>query len=343
MMEDTTSNRHPIVTSGDLDGHIFSLSPDGNWLLFTRAAENQSDETINTLWAIDLNQSEPLPIQLDAINIVHFADWVPGRGTTIAYSTVEQRETSPGWQANNDLHIMTFTELGLTSSHSLVIDVNGGGAYGWWGTQYAWSPDGTELAYARPDSIGLVDFESELLASLIEIIPFNTRSDWAWVPRLGWSPDSNQIYISNHLPSEDGEISEDFSFFSISALALNNGSSLNIIPYAGMFANPTPSPYIYNGHYLLAYLQAIFSDQSDVSRYRLYICDRDGSNNHLIFPEDGAIGLEPQEIVWSPELSNTEEPSLIIIYQGNLWMINPITSEASQITGDQLTTRIDWR
>jgi len=34
LMEGSTGNRRPLVTTGDLDGRIFVISPDRNWLLF---------------------------------------------------------------------------------------------------------------------------------------------------------------------------------------------------------------------------------------------------------------------------------------------------------------------
>ena len=54
LMEFDTANRKPLITSGDLDGRIFSLSDNGEWLLFTRTS--QSSELINELWALDLRQ-----------------------------------------------------------------------------------------------------------------------------------------------------------------------------------------------------------------------------------------------------------------------------------------------
>ena len=46
--------RRPIeflwLTSGDLDGRIFTLSPDGAWLLFSRSSTRPIDEEINNLW-----------------------------------------------------------------------------------------------------------------------------------------------------------------------------------------------------------------------------------------------------------------------------------------------------
>jgi hypothetical protein len=48
MIEESTGNRRAIVTTGDLDGRVLSLSDDKNWLLFTRRSE--SEDEINGLW-----------------------------------------------------------------------------------------------------------------------------------------------------------------------------------------------------------------------------------------------------------------------------------------------------
>ena len=75
IMEETTGNRRQLIDSGDLDGRIFSLSPDGNWLLFTRLSEDE--ETINSLWAAPVDQEEGDQVELEVSNVVHFADWKP--------------------------------------------------------------------------------------------------------------------------------------------------------------------------------------------------------------------------------------------------------------------------
>ena len=50
--------------------------------------------------------------------------------------------------------------MGSVLSDEEIIGTNSGGIYGWWGTQFAWSPDGSSLAYSRPDEIGLVDIQT---------------------------------------------------------------------------------------------------------------------------------------------------------------------------------------
>ena len=76
--------------------------------------------------------------------------------------------------------------------------------------------------------------------------------------------------------------------------------------------------------------------------------DRDGSNRRVLFPEEGAPGLDPQQVVWSPEPLAAEGGAdmaywIAVVYQGNLWLINSQTGEAQQITGDGLIDRLDWR
>jgi hypothetical protein len=117
---------------------------------------------------------------------------------------------------------------------------------------------------------------------------------------------------------------------------------------AGMFAYPSVSPgeTLQNGEmdYKVAYLRAIFPRQSDTSTYRLVVMDRDGSNQNVLFPPQGEPGLEPQQVVWSPApLTNSGNYAVAVLYQGNLWLVNSMTGEAQQITGDGLIKRINWR
>ncbi|HSO28057.1 MAG TPA: G5 domain-containing protein, partial [Anaerolineales bacterium] len=156
MMEETTANRTAVVTSGDLDGRIFTLSPDRNWLLYTRKAAEEDEETINRLWVVNLNGEGESPVDLKVSNVIHFADFLPGDSLRVVYSTVEPRATAPGWQANNDLNVLTFSGNGWTTRPAPVLEANNGGVYGWWGTDFAWAPDGQQLVMARPDGLQLM-------------------------------------------------------------------------------------------------------------------------------------------------------------------------------------------
>ncbi len=342
VMEETTGNRRPLVTSGDLDGRIFRLSRDGAWLLFTRKAGEGSPD-INTLWAISLDQENARPLNLKVSNVIHFADWVPGTALTILYSTVEPRSAAPGWQANNDLTELSFGSGGTIVREETILDASSGGIYGWWGTTFSWSQDGQSLAYARPDGIGLVDLEGKTLLPLVEIIPYQTGSDWAWVPGLGWSPDHSAVYFTQHAAMSGLTNNEASPLFNLAAILPEQGNdSLPLVNQSGMFAYPACSPYDENGKYQVAYLQSIFKDQSETSNYRIMVMDQDGSNRQELFPSQGSPGIEPQRLVWSPEPLD-DSLWLAVTYQDNLYLVNTSNGQSQQITGDGLITMIDWQ
>src|SRR5688500_9231294 len=159
IIDTSTANRTPLVTTGDLDGRIFELAPNGSYLIYTRRSTKPADKEINTLWAVRAAAGSK-PFSTGISNVVHFADWIPNTGS-IAYSTVEPRATAPGWQANNDLHRYSIS----TGEKRRILDSSNGGVYGWWGMTFAFSAEG-RLAYARPDGIGLVDRSEEHTSEL---------------------------------------------------------------------------------------------------------------------------------------------------------------------------------
>lgn len=342
LMEKNTGNRRPLITTGDLDGQIFALSPDENWLLFSRKLSKPTPD-INSLWVININNKNFKELNLQVKNVIHFAAWVPIAPLSITYSTVEPRSNAPGWQANNDLYLLSFTANGTVFKPEKIIESNSGGIYGWWGTNFSWSPDGAQLAYARPDSIGLVDFQKKQLISFINLLPFQTRSDWAWVPGLGWAQDHSALFIVTHVPKTGSPNDETSPFFDLSAFIPSSGTSVGVISQSGMFAYPVPSPLTSSKRYWIAYLQAVFPERSDTCRYRLIVMDRDGSNRKIVFPPEGSPGLEPHKVVWAPAFDPEKSPWLAFIHQGNLWLLMDEKGTAQQITGDNSITKIDWK
>jgi hypothetical protein len=341
IMEGSTANRRIVVSTGDLDGRIFKLSPNGDYLIFTRKSKKPATEEINTLWAARVKNLEPKPIWLQAYNVIHFAEWIPGTNS-VAYSTVEPRSTAPGWQANNDLYRVSLTG----GSPRKMLEPNSGGVYGWWGTTFSYSTDG-RLAYSRPDGIGLVDQDGGYLKPLLNITPLNTHSDWAWVPPITWGTDGKSLYYVTHAPAPAPVTSEESPFFDLSAVSFSNESIVNMITSTGMFAYPAVSTAKWDGkgqNYQVAYLQSIFIEQSETSRYRLMIMDRDGSNNRALFPPSDANGIEPQTPVWSPKPpEGLADDFIAIIHQRNLWLVDSGSGEAYQVTGDGLINTIDWK
>lgn len=348
MMESNTANRVPVVTTGDLDGRVFALSDDGEWLLFTRHVDDE--EVINAMWVVKVTQPE-IEIDLQVENVIHFADWQPGSTAWTAYSTVEPRQAAPGWQANNNFELANFSINGWVDPNpKVVVETNSGGVYGWWGIDYHYGPNADLIAFAAPDQVGIVDLAEGALVQTMGMIPLKTRSDWAWVPGLRWGPDGSVLYTVRHAPPPGVASPEESPIFNLSAIPLGGGNPLDLVSHVGMFAYPLPSPVrpqpTGESGYQVAYLQAIFPEQSENSRYRVMLIDRDGSNRRQLFPPAEAQGLEPQRDwgVWSPQvIDDAQGYVLAVLYQGNIWLVNSESGEAWQITGDGRINRVDWR
>lgn len=342
IMEGTTGNRRSLVTTGDLDGYVFSLSPDGQWLLFSRRSQTV-EQKINTLWLLKTSGNTNEPINLSISNVIHSAQWIPNRGLMVSYTTVEPRSSAPGWQANNDLWIVTLNPDGTPAKKDQIIDSNSGGLFGWWGIQYTWSADGKMLAYSLPDQIGVVDFSSKKLQSVISILPYNTHGDWAWLPSLTWSADNSTIFFVNHVPSDDGSDPESSPVFHLYAFLVSSQKSMKLVDNVGMFATPSAENQIKLLHTSILYFKAIFPDQSASSRYHLASMGQDGSNQKIIFPSEGMEGMEPKAISWSPIVSGQNSSEAALLYKGNIWFLNITSGSFEQITGDGLISVMDWK
>ena len=348
IMDGSTSLRQPLITSGDLDGYIFSLSPDGAWLLFTRKSTLPIEQQINTLWAISTSGQSTAPVNLGVADIVHFAAWQPGTQYKISYSTVEPHAGAPGWDANNDLHILDFAN-GKPGKITDVLDTNYGGVYPWWGSSFAWSPDGQSLAYSRPDGVGLVNITGASLTPLLNITALNTHADWAWTPGLAWGSDSHTLFAVTHSAPTGLIAPEESPNFALNAISLSSNTSTAIVPQTGMFAYPAVSSQRTdksgNSTYLLAYLQAIFPTASATSRYHLMVTNSDGMASRSLFPAEGQPGIAPltQTLAWAPRMLDNGGDFIGVIYEGNLWIVDAASGQSQQVTGDGLTSNIDWK
>lgn len=334
-----SSNRFPLVASADLDSRIFALSPDGQWLLFSREDETR----LNALFVVATFGGEQ-PFPLPVFDVIHFADWSPAAKRTIAYSTVAPASSSPGWQARNDLRLISFDEKQALSEEKIILAPNTEGVYSWWGTKFAWAPDGTRLAYARPDEVGWIADTGGARHPLLTFAPYRTGADWVWLPAIRWSPDGSFLITIRHGAPSAQESAEESMVFDLIALPSGGGAPITLFERAGMFAYPAPGPLMnsaYEQGYNVAFLEAARPLESDRSKYQLAVADRDGSNVRVVFPPQGETGLTPAEAgeaEWSPD-----GKQIALIYQGNLWIIELSSGDARQLTGDGQVTTIDWR
>ncbi|RIK30987.1 MAG: hypothetical protein DCC52_05850, partial [Chloroflexi bacterium] len=114
IMRDSSSERRPLTTQGDLDGRVFDLSPDGKYLLFSRRADERAPASqLNTLWVIDT-----VPFNAEARRVpldnALAAQWAPDGSARIAYTRGEKTAGAPGWKAYNDLEIAAL--YGITET-----------------------------------------------------------------------------------------------------------------------------------------------------------------------------------------------------------------------------------
>jgi len=344
----SNTNRRPLTTEGNLDTNVFSLTNDGNQLLFSTQPDN--NELYNQVWIItDTTQSQPLAIQLP-IQDVRYAEWRPGFPNTISYSTLEITETSPGWNAYNDLWLITIDPAtGTTIRIDEVLERSQGGLYGYWGTLYEWSPSGEQLAWIRADSVGLVNFEdNDLDPPLLSYPVLALETDSSWRTSISWSPDGQLITSTVHGPPVGAEIAQTSPVFNV-AVAATSGefTAESVIERAGIWANPSFSPELQNtgsefpqGY--LAYFQARRWETSIVqSDYDLVVADRDGSNARIIFPAPDQPGLsastDSQQFTWSPD-----GRQIALIYQGNLWIVDVESGIANQMTVDGTAKNPVW-
>ncbi len=339
VMQTTSPNRRRLTSTGDLDGRVFTLSPDGAYLLFTRVpTETGATAPLNTLWMIETATADAEPVWLNAEDVL-WAGWAPectgvpnGNNCRIAYTTGERVEGNPGWKAENDLWIASpRARDGRLLNRRRIVEPNA--AYGWWGGVYAWAPDGKSLAYAYADEVGSVRASDGRRTVLFRFPSYRTYAAWVWTPTVSWSPEGQFIITTLHGPSPTGGEPEDSPVFDIWALAANGTITAELVSETGMWAAPVYAPegdLIAFGHARSPYVSA-------TSGYDLWVMDRDGSDRRALFPPEGEIGLAYPTIAWGPGGDR-----LIVVYQGNLYLLTISDGAVRQLTAEGNATAVQW-
>lgn len=336
LMRDSSGSRRPLTTGGDLDGRVFSLSGDGRYLLYTRKITDNLDLPLNELELAPTTIVGEASISLGLSGILQ-AEWSPVISqSVVAYSTAERTANAPGWRANNDLWLLTLSQGRPAGRPVELVPANTQGLYPWWGASFTWSPGGGQLAYARPDQIGLVSLQEgntrrATTAGLVDFAPLKTFSEWVWVPGLSWSPDERFIAATVHGQPLAAEPAEESPAFDLWLLGLDGQTAIPVVKQVGMWANPVW------GADGIAYGQALNSLESASSRYSIQVMDRDGSNRRQLFPFREEPGVEFPELAWLPG-----GQQLLFIYNGNLYVVDSRGGPPRQLTSDGQASRISW-
>ncbi len=184
-----------------------------------------------------------------------------------------------------------------------------------------------------------MDIKTGEMESILDFDPYEPKTDWAWVPGIQWSDDGLALYTVQKMVISNGTNAENFNLI---AILLDSKRVLPLVERCGLFCYPVPSSNDQSGKFLVGYLTAILPDQSETSRYNLYVMDRDGSNRKKLFPGEGQQGLDPQFVGWSP-LSGNSVFRLVFISQGNIMFADLPSGLIKQITGDGTVSKVIWR
>ena len=323
-----------METGGNLDGRVFSLSPTGSHLLYTRIMSD-TGQFNNSLWVVRTEQGAE-PRRLGVENVL-WADWNPSLTASleIAYTTGNPVDQPPGWEANNDLWtaVLRSTDDSLVTPRQVVEAYPA--TYGWWGGNYAWSPTGRYIAYSYADEVGVIDLESAGADQRIQLRTFteyNTHADWVWVPSLTWSPDGAYLAFTAH-----GGDDPEAMVFDTWVVNVSSGVAGRFVTQAGMWSHPYWSPFIDPTNRQgsqIAFLKATTPLDSLRSNYTLWLMDADGSNARQIYPSAGENSRFPRErqfMAWGPSGQD-----MAFIFNDDLYLFNVNGQSAYRVTEDDI-------
>ncbi|MCY4147369.1 MAG: G5 domain-containing protein [Chloroflexi bacterium] len=339
------SNKRRLTSSLRLDSLVFDQSQAGERLLVSAKTTADSD-FFNALWM--LPTGEPTnAVRLTPTDVL-YAEWRPHVDDVVAYSTGLRDAATGELRALNNLWLL---QIDLASGRALRINEalpeSPGGAYGAWGTGFAWAPSGANLAWARADGFGLVDLAAGAMLALQSYAPFDSAANWTWRSTLSWSADSRLLLATVHGAPLGDEPATASPVFDVAVVAADGSFAAPMQPMAGMWAAPTFSPVAARGassEGYIAWLAARQPETSLSSQYDLMIADRDGSNERRLFPPAGETGIARGDFTthappfaWSPDARH-----IAIIYRGDLWLVAVESAAATQVTFDGASTHPAW-
>ena len=170
-----------------------SLSDDGKWVVFHQQVKNEHPRY--EVWAVRSDGSD-LHRLLSTDEITSLAEedsqifideisWIPD-DHQLVFNTQEVIEGPPGSRRNFDLYL-----LNISGEITTLADYGEGG-------DFLPSPNGRYLAVAKPKRIGVIDLETGINRTLLEIEPLVSPSGPPGTPILRWNKTST--YITTTIP-----------------------------------------------------------------------------------------------------------------------------------------------
>lgn len=195
-------NQNLVVNKGDVSQAV--LSPDGEWIVFTRISTDGIDVS---LWAIRFDGSDqkilvshtdflamPLhPDLTDPSSIItvapHMIEFIPGTHTVV-FNTYPQFD-APGFLDNKDLW---YIDVDTAERRAFLSPGQAGHFY--------FSPDGRQMALVTPDRIDLLNTDgSNRRIGILSYAFVYTYSEYAYHAVPVWSQDSSYLRVS--IPPQD--------------------------------------------------------------------------------------------------------------------------------------------
>lgn len=309
-----------LTRDGNLDGSVLSLSSDGTRLLFSRKQVDGRDAALsNTLWLMPDLDAPADVLRLLPENVLH-AEWVPGSGLEFAWTdSVADNRVSLVHIDPDTGEFLSFRELSAPQP-------DGGAQSGV--TRFNWSGDGSHLAWAQGDSIGIMDRSGDKVTMLSGATGVKSASSPCAGQAPVWSPDGR--FVVAGLPAGTDTPS------SLSVFDLQGEWRVPLATEVGPCPAPAWAPPRDSG--LLAHLRARDLDRpTSRAGHDLMILDRDGSNERTLFPQAGQPGLEAQQVVWS-----VDGRMLAFTWQEQLWLVDVAGGEASPFPFAGSVTGIEW-
>ncbi len=338
LFDGTTDTPSQLEIAGTLDGRVFELSPDGRYLLYTLDREDSGEETFGNELQVIETQPGAVGRALQIENVL-WAGWDPSavEPPRIAYTTARSVSLPPGWEALNDLWLLSLPAEDQQTAPVRIVE-SAAATFGWWGGIYAWAPGGDRIAYAFADEIGVLAVPSADPAGDGALAPaaaptrtvlhsftaYETGADWAWLPNLGWSADGRLLSYTAY--SAENERFD---------LWLTDTTTTDTIQFAenvGIWAAAVWSPAVALPQASIAYLQAVEPTAGEESSYALWLAESDGSNKSRVFPPEGETGAFDRTrhvLAWGPD------PNLIaFIFDEELHILDRVSNDLFRAGAD---------